>query len=185
MAEVAQEAVTEGRNKDASTSPSTFSTRAEEMTRISYGWALLYKKMMAWLFFNIFYGLALVLSLYSVYHLMVDIFSAQSEVIAIVVRSINTLVIALAMFELGAGISKEYRSDDDDENIFINIRRTITRFVGTVCIALVLESLIMIIKYSQLDLAGNLYYPVAIMVGAGILLICLGGFLGLTQGHTE
>src|SRR5690554_7189727 len=68
------------------------------------------------------------------------------------------------MHELGLGMGKEYTSDDGEENVFLNIRRTITRFVGTVCIALVLEALIMIIKYSQFDLAGNLYYPVAIIV---------------------
>lgn len=148
-------------------------------------WQLTYKKWMAKLFSTIFFALALILSLYGAYHLIIDLLTSQREVISTVVRSINTLVIALAMFELGAGISKEYSSEGDEENVFIDIRRTITRFVGTVCIALVLEALIMIIKYSQLDLAGNLYYPVAILVGAGILLVSLGGFLALTRGQTE
>jgi hypothetical protein len=65
------------------------------------------------------------------------------------------------------------------------VRRTIARFVGTVCIALVLESLIMIIKYSQLDLAGNLFYPVAIMVGASVLLMGMGVFLFLTRADAH
>ncbi|MDW7772149.1 MAG: hypothetical protein SCH71_04580 [Desulfobulbaceae bacterium] len=84
------------------------------------------------------------------------------------------------MFELGVGVGKEYTVANDGENIFENMRRTITRFVGTVCIALVLESLIMIIKYSQLDLAGNLYYPVSILISCSLLLIALGLFLKLT-----
>lgn len=161
--------------------------RHEPDTAKPVDWQLTYKKWMARLFSTIFFALALILSLYGVYHLIVDLFTSEREVISIVVRSINTLVIALAMFELGAGISKEYSGDgdSDSENVFIDIRRTITRFVGTVCIALVLEALIMIIKYSQLDLAGNLYYPVAILVGAGVLLTSLGGFLALTRGQTE
>ena len=114
---------------------------------------------------------------------MTDLFTSGLEVINVVIRIINTLVIALAMFELGAGISKEYSQTDEDRNIYTSIRRTITRFVGTVCIALVLESLMMVIKYSQLQMAGNLYYPVAIMVGASLLLISLGGFLALTRNH--
>lgn len=185
MTEVTQNEVAGLSNEEISTSPQMLNKGAQQITRASYGWSVLYKKMMAWLFSSIFYCLALMLAAYSVYYLAVDLVQGQREFIAIVVRAINALVIALAMFELGAGISKEYRSDDEEENIFINIRRTITRFVGTVCIALVMEALIMIIKYSQIELAGNLYYPVAILVGAGILLICLGGFLGLTQGHTE
>ena len=47
-----------------------------------------------------------------------------------------------------------------------------------------LEGLIMIIKYSQLDLAGNLYYPVAIIVSTALLLAALGLFLWLAP-HEE
>jgi hypothetical protein len=50
-----------------------------------------------------------------------------------------------------------------------------------VVIALSLEGLVMVIKYSQLDLAGNLYYPVAIIFSAGFLLLSMGGFLALTR----
>ena len=43
----------------------------------------------------------------------------------------------------------------------------------------------MIIKYSQQDMAGNLYYRVAIMMGGAVLLASLGAFLAMTRGHTE
>lgn len=62
------------------------------------------------------------------------------------------------------------------------IRRGIIRFVSVTCTALVLESLIMVIKYSQKDLAGFLYYPVAIIVAAALLLVSLGAFARLTSG---
>jgi hypothetical protein len=39
----------------------------------------------------------------------------------------------------------------------------------------------MVIKYSQLDLAGNLYYPVAIISSTALLLSSLGIFLHLTK----
>ena len=119
------------------------------------------------------------------YNLIDFALNPEGEFMSAVVKSINTFVISLAMFELGAGISKEYSSAEDDENIYLNVRRTITRFVGTVCIALVLEALIMIIKYSQLELAGNLFYPVGILFGGSFLLIALGIFLWLTKGHKE
>lgn len=105
----------------------------------------------------------------------------QKEVVSIFVQSINTAIISLAIFELGIGIGKEYSEPEEDENTYLVIRRTITRFVATVCIALVLEALIMIIKYSQLDLAGNLYYPVGILVGASVLLTSLGLFLHFSR----
>lgn len=168
---------TETRNPEVSQpGPEASRSRmAQSLQSWSYKWA------MAWLFSNLFYGIALLLLVTGVYQLVVDLFTSGLEVINIVIRIINTLVIALAMFELGAGISKEYSDTDEERNIYTSIRRTVTRFVGTVCIALVLESLMMVIKYSQLQMAGNLYYPVAIMVGASLLLISLGGFLALTR----
>jgi hypothetical protein len=60
------------------------------------------------------------------------------EIISAIVKSINTFIVALAIFELGTGVGKEYSMPGDGENIYLNIRRTISRFVGTVCIALVL-----------------------------------------------
>jgi hypothetical protein len=96
------------------------------------------------------------------------------------VASINAAVISLAAFELGLNVGKEYIQESDDD-IFAAVRRSIARFVGVVCIALVLEGLIMVIKYSQLELAGNLGYPVAIIGSASLLLIALGLFLFLTR----
>lgn len=98
------------------------------------------------------------------------------------VGSINAAVISLAAFELGLNVGKEYIQESDDD-IFAAVRRSIARFVGVVCIALVLEGLIMVIKYSQLDLAGNLGYPVAIIGSASLLLIALGVFLYLTRSE--
>jgi hypothetical protein len=96
------------------------------------------------------------------------------------VASINAAVISLAAFELGFNVGKEYVQENGDD-IFAAVRRSVARFVGVVCIALVLEGLIMVIKYSQLELAGNLGYPVAIIGAASLLLVALGLFLFLTR----
>lgn len=105
----------------------------------------------------------------------------EEELVSGIITPLNTAIIALATFELGIGVGKEYTTPDEgNENVYSVIRRTITRFVGVVCIALVLESLIMIIKYSQLELIGNLFYPVAVLIGTSALLIALGGFIRLT-----
>ena len=143
------------------------------------------KMMMALLFSIIFKCISASLVILGIYQFFHSVAGGESEFISVIVKSVNTFVIALAIFELGTGVGKEYTVPDEGENIYHNIRRTITRFVGTVCIALVLEALIMIIKYSQLELAGNLYYPVGILLGGSALLVALGIFLKLTRGHTE
>jgi len=115
----------------------------------------------------------------------VDGLEHGKELISIFVQSVNTGIIALAIFELGIGIGKEYANSEQHEHTFYTIRRMVARFVGTVCIALVLESLIMIIKYSQLDLAGNLYYPVGILAASSVMLCSLGLFLHFSRADCE
>jgi hypothetical protein len=100
------------------------------------------------------------------------------------IAAINAAVISLAAFELGFNVGKEY-VQENDHDIYAAVRRSIARFVGVVCIALVLEGLIMVIKYSQLELAGNLGYPVAIVGSASLLLIALGLFLYLTRPESH
>lgn len=100
------------------------------------------------------------------------------DITQIVIKIVNAAVIAMAVFELAMVIGTEYGAEEGLD-VIVMLRRTLPRFIGTVCVALALEGLIMVIKYSQLDLAGNLYYPVAIIVSAALLLTALGAFLRL------
>jgi hypothetical protein len=143
------------------------------------------KFMMGRLLSLIFLSLSLFLIGLAVFQ-FIEGFNEGKEIVNILIQSVNTSIIAMAIFELGIGIGKEYGNNTDDEDhTYIVMRRTISRFVGTVCIALVLEGLIMIIKYSQLDLAGNLFYPVGILLGASVLLASMGLFLQLTRADCE
>ncbi len=96
------------------------------------------------------------------------------------VKAINMAIVSLATFELGLVVNQEYAGRDDESHIATVLQRTLPRFVSIVCIALVLEGLLMVIKYSQLDMAGNLYYPVAVISSAALLLAALGVFLKLS-----
>ncbi|MFY0641331.1 MAG: hypothetical protein JXR16_09810 [Bermanella sp.] len=106
------------------------------------------------------------------------------EITQVIIKIINGSVISIAVFELAMVIGQEY-GQEADHDVIIMLRRTLPRFIGTVCVALSLEGLIMVIKYSQLDLAGNLYYPVAILVSAALLLMALGVFLKLAPPHVD
>ncbi|MGD8576854.1 MAG: hypothetical protein PVG13_07175 [Thiohalophilus sp.] len=110
--------------------------------------------------------------------------SESKNLIGIFLNAINTAVVALAIFELGTVVSKEY-CHNEDSHIVVVLRRTLPRFISIVCIALALEGLLMVIKYSQLDMAGNLYYPVAIIIATSTLIIALGIFLRFTNFSNE
>jgi hypothetical protein len=105
-------------------------------------------------------------------------FLQGDDITQIVIKIVNAGVIAMAVFELAMVIGKEYGAEEGLD-VIVMLRRTLPRFIGTVCVALALEGLIMVIKYSQLDLAGNLYYPVAIIISSALLLTALGAFLRL------
>lgn len=135
---------------------------------------------MAWIFSGFFLTVAFILAAFMVYQFTIEV-TAGKELPAIMLGAINTAIMALATFELGVGIGREYTSNEEGENIYSNVRRTTTRFIGVASIALVLEGLILVIKYTQLELAGNLFYPVAIFFGAGFLLVSLGVFLFFTR----
>ncbi len=144
----------------------------------------LMKTWMGRMFSVTFIATSFFLICFSIFQFITGLLSGK-ELINIFVQSINISIISLAIFELGIGIGAEYTIYQEENCTFTIVRRTIMRFVGTVCIALVLESLIMIIKYSQLELAGNLTYPVAILGGVSLLLAGLGVFMHLTRNDVE
>ncbi|CAH9062318.1 hypothetical protein PSECIP111951_03684 [Pseudoalteromonas holothuriae] len=133
----------------------------------------------------IFVLIFLFLAFAIVISLMSDIFNAfvaGKHGMQIFLSSINTGIIALAVFELATIINTEYAESKHSESEQISgIQRALPKFIGMVCVALSLEGLIMVIKYSQLDLAGNLYYPVAIITSTALLLAALGLFVYLTR----
>jgi hypothetical protein len=100
------------------------------------------------------------------------------------VKGVHMGVVALAVYELAQVVHQEYDKSGKPSDAILRIRRSVTRFASIVFVALVLESLIMVIKYSQSDLAGFLYYPVAIIASASLLLMSLGVFIKLSSSDT-
>lgn len=142
------------------------------------------RSIFASLFSVIFFGLSFVMVM-SAFATLAEGFMNGEELMQSCLKAINTGIISLAVFELAMVINKEYGGNEQEHDVVVMLRRTLPRFIGTVCVALALEGLIMVIKYSQLDLAGNLYYPVAIIFSAAFLLAALGVFLKLSPDKSN
>ncbi len=96
------------------------------------------------------------------------------------VKGLHTGVVALAVYELAQIVYQEYDQNHELRDVMVRTRRGVSRFGSVVVVALVLESLIMVIKYSQQDLAGFLFYPATLILSAAVLLAALGLFAQLT-----
>jgi hypothetical protein len=97
------------------------------------------------------------------------------------VKGLHMGVVALAVYELAQVVYQESDQSGKPSDAIRRIRRGVTRFASIVFVALVL---IMMSKYSQQDLAGFLYYPVAIIASASFLLMSLGVFIKLSSSVT-
>lgn len=142
-----------------------------------------FRQLMAVGFSTIFFILALALAGMTAEAMLRGLLGSTGMTEAFL-KSINMAIVSLATFELGLVVIKEYAGRDDEGHIATVLHRTLPRFVSIVCISLVLEGLLMVIKYSQLELAGNLYYPVAVITSASLLLASLGVFLKLSGQHS-
>lgn len=127
----------------------------------------------------IFFSMSAIVLCSSVYRAVLFFISSQ-DFTQFTIQIVNGGVISMALFELATVIAAEY-GREHSHDVITMMKRTLPRFIGTVAIALSLEGLMMVIKYSQLDLAGNLYYPVAIIISAAVLLIALGVFIRFAE----
>lgn len=142
----------------------------------------LFRQVMALGFSTLFFVLSLALAAITGQAMLEGLLSSDKMTESLL-KAINMAVVSLAAFELGLVVIKEYAGNEEEGHIETVLQRTLPRFVSIVCISLVLEGLLMVIKYSQLELAGNLYYPVAVITSAALLLAALGVFLRLSNGR--
>lgn len=104
------------------------------------------------------------------------IFYKENEIPDLVINAISNLIIALAMFELFLVINIEDHPDSKYETIHV-LLDSAPRFIIVVCVALALEGVVLVIKFSQDAKTEELIYPIAVVISAAILLVSLGIFL--------
>lgn len=138
-----------------------------------------FRQLMAFAFSSIFFLFALFLA-WLTFHDLLSGVAALETLTGAAVKAMNTAVISLAAFELGLVVQEEYGAREEGEFTDV-LRRTVPRFISIVCVAVSLEGLLMVIKFAQLELSGNLPYAVAVLAAAALLLLALGGFLRLTR----
>lgn len=105
------------------------------------------------------------------------------ELVGVIIGAMNNAFIALATFELalGIGIVRVASFAAGSDRFGVLVRRIFTRFVSVVGIALTLEGLIMVVRYSPVDLGRYLLYALALLLGIGVLLLGLAVLVNRVQ----
>lgn len=99
----------------------------------------------------------------------------QSSGVEAILDSIGYIVIAIAVFDVAKYLFEEEVGRDQEKRSAAEARRSLTKFLSTIVIALFLEALVVVLKTSRED-ATQLAYPSILLVATVIVLVGLGAY---------
>lgn len=92
-----------------------------------------------------------------------------------ILDSIGYIVIAIAVFDVAKYLFEEEVGRDEDKRSAAEARRSLTKFLSTIVIALFLEALVVVLKTSREDVT-QLAYPSILLVATVAVLVGLGAY---------
>ena len=85
------------------------------------------------------------------------------------------VIVAIAVFDVAKYIFEDEVRRGNEKRSAAEARRSLTKFLSTIVIALFLEALVVVFKTAREDVA-LLIYPTALLVAAVVVLVGLGAF---------
>lgn len=125
--------------------------------------------------------IALALSIYSGGLIYVALRGPWSEAGTGLLESIGYVVIAVAVFDVAKYFVEEEVIRGREMRLPSEARRSLTKFVSTIAIAVFIEALVMVFRQGSQDVALILY-PAAILVTAVLIILGLGLYQRLSAG---
>ena len=112
---------------------------------------------------------------------LIEVFSTpESSLGAQLLESVGYTVIAVAVFEVAKFIFEEEVLDPTELKHAGEARRSMTKFVSTIAIAVFLEALVSIFETSRGDAVHNMLYPTILLFGGVALIVGLGVYQRLS-----
>lgn len=125
--------------------------------------------------------IALALSIYSGGLIYVALRGPWSEAGTGLLESIGYVVIAVAVFDVAKYFVEEEVIRGREMRLPSEARRSLTKFISTIAIAVFIEALVMVFRQGSQDVALILY-PAAILVTAVLIILGLGLYQRLSAG---
>ena len=123
--------------------------------------------------------IALALSIYSAGLIAVALRGPWGEAGNALLESIGYVVIAMAVFDVAKYFVEEEVIRGREMRLASEARRSLTKFISTIAIAVFIEALVMVFRQGQQDV-GLILYPVAVLITAILIILGLGGYQRLS-----
>jgi len=94
------------------------------------------------------------------------------------------VIVAIAVFDVAKYIFEDEVRRGNEKRSAAEARRSLTKFLSTIVIALFLEALVVVFKTARQDVA-LLIYPTALLIAAVLVLVGLGVFQRLSATVEE
>lgn len=123
--------------------------------------------------------LALGLILQGLYYPMIEFFEPGARGKIALLAAVGYVIIAIAVFDVAKFLIEEEVVDRRDKQTASDTRRSLTKFISTIAIAVFLEALVTVFRVSTENTAEMLYPTLLLVAGTG-LVVGLGVFQRLS-----
>lgn len=123
-------------------------------------------------------ALALALIAYNVWHLQA-VFTDGQDVAAGLLSAVGYVVVAIAVFDVAKYLLEEEVLRGRELRDAAEARRSLTKFVSTIAIAVLLEGLVLVFQVSKKQVSDMLYPTLLLAVGM-LMIVGLGVFQRLS-----
>src|SRR3954468_2106926 len=128
--------------------------------------------------------IALALSIYSAGLILAALKGAWGEAGTALLESIGYVVIAMAVFDVARYFVEEEVIRGREMRLASEARRSLTKFISAISIAVFIEGLVLVFRQSEQDIQ-LLLYPAAILFTGLVILLALGLYQRLSAEVEE
>jgi hypothetical protein len=123
--------------------------------------------------------LAVGLITYGCWRLVESLFAPGETIEEPLLGAVGYVIIAIAVFDVAKFLIEEEVMNGRERRIASEARRSLTKFISTIAIAIFLEALVTVFRVSSTRVA-ELIYPTLLLVAATLLVIGLGTYQRLS-----
>ena len=124
-------------------------------------------------------AMSLALVVYGVFEVVSVGFTSWMDAGGVLLAAIGYVVIAMAVFDLAKYFIEEEVIRGREMRDATEARRSLTKFVSTISIAVFIEGLVLVFQASRDDLS-KMVYPTALLLTAILIVVGLGAFQRLS-----